>query len=238
MKLKNFASLLLAGVMSVSMLTACGNTVSEQPTQPEQPTTTSGVVSAVEAGIKSWNSDLKISVKSSSNMDAAIEKVFDTNTDYKTTKQAIVGTLGYVFDLDGTLGTPTWGLYRSGAAVSGSSLTTPSFVENSAVVTALNNGNSKFDMQDGDTMWSYAIVEVTKANGDANVAAGNVIGEALQSLSNTVTVQMDNNYNKDAYTHMNVDYTMYVTSEDAVMASNSTKTYVVAVLKADYSAVV
>ena len=42
----------------------------------------------------------------------------------------------------------------------------------------------------------------------------------------------------DKYDHMNVGYTMYVTSEDAVMANNSTVTYVIAVLKADYSAVV
>ena len=226
MKLKKIASLALAGVMAVSMLTACGNTVSEQPTQPEQPTTTTGVVSAVEAGIKSWNSDLKISVKSSNNMDAAIEKVFDTNTDYKTTQNAIVGTLGYIFNLD------QWGVKDGGK------FKTPSFVTNDAIVGVLNNTNDAFVLKDGNTVWSYAIVEVTKANGDANVAAGNVIGEALQSLSNTVAVQDVANDAESKYTHMNVDYTMYVTSEDAVKANNSTVTYVVAVLKADYSAVV
>ena len=44
MKLKKIASLMLAGVMAVSMLTACGegNTVNEQPNQPEEPTTPSG----------------------------------------------------------------------------------------------------------------------------------------------------------------------------------------------------
>ena len=44
MKLKKIASLLLAGIMAVSMLTACGegNTVNEQPNQPEEPTTPSG----------------------------------------------------------------------------------------------------------------------------------------------------------------------------------------------------
>ena len=44
MKLKKIASLVLAGVMAVSMLTACGegNTVNEQPNQPEEPTTPSG----------------------------------------------------------------------------------------------------------------------------------------------------------------------------------------------------
>ena len=44
MKLKKIASLMLAGVMAVSMLTACGegNTVNEKPNQPEEPTTPSG----------------------------------------------------------------------------------------------------------------------------------------------------------------------------------------------------
>ena len=41
MKLKKFASLALAGIMAVSMLTACDTTSNEQPTQPEQPTTPS-----------------------------------------------------------------------------------------------------------------------------------------------------------------------------------------------------
>ena len=44
MKLKKIASLVLAGVMAVSMLTACGegNDINEQPNQPEEPTTPSG----------------------------------------------------------------------------------------------------------------------------------------------------------------------------------------------------
>ena len=41
MKLKNIASLLLAGVMAASMLAGCQTTSNEQPTQPEEPTTPS-----------------------------------------------------------------------------------------------------------------------------------------------------------------------------------------------------
>ena len=75
MKLKKIASLMLAGIMAVSMLTACDTTSNNQPNVPNQPEepTASDVVSAVEAGIKSWNSDLEIDVKSSNNMAAAIE---------------------------------------------------------------------------------------------------------------------------------------------------------------------
>ena len=225
MKLKKIASLVLAGVMAVSMLTACGegNTVNEQPNQPEEPTA-SDVVSAVEAGIKSWNSDLEITVENSGNMDTFIEKVFDLNTDGKTLNETIEGTLQYIFNLE------QWGV------VDGREFGNPSFITNGSMVSFLNNEEDT-ELETGNTVWSYAIVEVTKASGDANVAAGNVIGEALQNLQNTVAVQDVNNVD-NKYDHMNVGYTMYVTSEDAVMANNSTVTYVIAVLKADYSAVV
>ena len=140
----------------------------------------------------------------------------------------IDGSLKYVFGLK------DWGDVKD---KDGHVFNNPSFVTNSYVVEFLNNNDKNDELAAGDTVWSYAIVEVTKASGDANVAAGNVIGEALQNLQNTVDVQNVNNV-ADKYDHMNVGYTMYVTSEDAVMANNSTVTYVIAVLKADYSAVV
>ena len=229
MKLKKIASLALAGIMAVSMLTACDTTSNNQPNVPNQPEepTASDVVSAVEAGIKSWNSDLEIDVKSSNNMDAAIEKVFDLDTDDKTLNGWIDGTLKYVFSVN------KWGTVKA----DGYKFIDPSFITNDNMVNFLNNKSTSDELAAGDTVWSYAIVEVTKASGDANVAAGNVIGEALQNLQNTVAVQNVTNV-ADKYDHMNVGYTMYVTSEDAVMANNSTVTYVIAVLKADYSAVV
>ena len=229
MKLKKIASLMLAGVMAVSMLTACDTTSNNQPNVPNQPEepTASDVVSAVEAGIKSWNSDLEITVESSGNMDTFIEKVFDLNTDEKTLNTTIDKTLKYVFNLN------DWGTVKA----AGHKFVNPSFVTNPNMVDFLNNNETVDELAAGDTVWSYAIVEVTKASGDANVAAGNVIGEALQNLQNTVDVQDVDNVD-DKYDHMNVGYTMYVTSEDAVMANNSTVTYVIAVLKADYSAVV
>ena len=229
MKLKKIASLALAGIIAVSMLTACDTTSNNQPNVPNQPEepTASDVVSAVEAGIKSWNSDLEIDVKSSNNMDAAIEKVFDYNTNWKTLNTVIDGSLKYVFGLN------DWGTVKA----TGYKFNDPSFITNNDMVNFLNNKSASDELATGDTVWSYAIVEVTKASGDANVAAGNVIGEALQNLQNTVDVQNIGSV-ANKYTHMNVDYTMYVTSEDAVMANNSTVTYVIAVLKADYSAVV
>ena len=73
MKLKNFASLLLAGVMSVSMLTACGNAVNEQPTQPEQPTSPATGYSTMVGNNLSAAAKSKVTMSDSSDLDAALK---------------------------------------------------------------------------------------------------------------------------------------------------------------------
>ena len=219
MKLKKIASLALAGIMAVSMLTACGSTIddTQKPNQPQEPAA-SDVVSAVEAGIKSWNSDLKIDVKSSNNMDKAIEQVFDSYTDYKDREFMVVTTLNTVFGL--------YSLdYKTGMTVADSSL-----VNTVGIIDQLNNENKSYVA--GDTAWAYAMVPVTKVAFDTD--AGDKIGHALEGLENVVESKTDAGAGK--YEYMNVNYTLYVTAEDAVMANNNTNSYVIVVLKADYSA--
>ena len=218
MKLKKIASLALAGIMAVSMLTACDTTSNNQPNVPEEPTA-SDVVSAVEAGIKSWNSDLEITVKSSDNMDAAIEKVFDTYTDYKVDEDVIVEALNTVF-----------GLGRAFPNGNGMNSLISDFVDVSNVVPHLNNNDDSYF--DGDTAWAYTVVPVTKVAFDTE--AGDKIGHALEDLQNVVESSTAASQGK--YEYMNVDYTLYVTAEDATMANNNVNSYVIAVLKADYSA--
>ena len=219
MKLKKIASLMLAGVMAVSMLTACGGSTTndnEQNNKPEEPTV-ADVVSDVKAGIKSWNSDLEITVEGSKNMDAAIKKGADLNTNYKTTEENIVNTLNYVFAQKMTVANSD-------------------FIDNTGVVTWLNNANSDGNKgyKDGDTAYAFAVVPVTNTAFDKN--AGDMIGYALRDLKNIVPTKTDNASNALSYENLNVDYTMYVTAQDATMANNSVVTYVIAVLKADYSA--
>ena len=219
MKLKKIASLMLAGIMAVSMLTACGGSTTndnEQNNKPEEPTV-ADVVSDVKAGIKSWNSDLEITVESSKNMDAAIKKGADLNTNYKTTEENIVNTLNYVFAQKMTVANSD-------------------FIDNTGVVTWLNNANSDGNKgyKDGDTAYAFAVVPVTNTAFDKN--AGDMIGYALRDLKNIVPTKTDNASNALSYENLNVDYTMYVTAQDATMANNSVVTYVIAVLKADYSA--
>ena len=216
MKLKKIASLALAGIMAVSMLTACDTTSNNQPNVPEEPTA-NDVVSAVEAGIKSWNSDLEITVKSSNNMDAAIEKVFDTYTNFKVDEDVIVDALNTVFGLKPF---PNGGMHSAFS----------DFVDVSNVVPHLNNNDKTYFA--GDTAWAYTVVPVNKVAFDTE--AGDKIGHALDDLQNVV--ESSSNAGAGKYEYMNVDYTLYVTAEDATMANNNVDSYVIAVLKADYSA--
>ena len=73
MKLKKIASLLLAGVMAVSMLTACDTTSNEQPTQPEQPTTPATGYSATVQGKLSTIAKVKLTLSDSTELDNALD---------------------------------------------------------------------------------------------------------------------------------------------------------------------
>src|SRR5699024_4342122 len=100
MKLKKIASLMLAGVMAVSMLAGC-NTASngnDQPTQPEEPTT-SNVVAAIQNGIDSHNPNLKVTVKSSNMFDQRMDKIFDTASAHKDDDEFVALNIRDVFDI-------------------------------------------------------------------------------------------------------------------------------------------
>ena len=74
MKLKKIASLALAGVMAVSMLTAC-NTTSEQPQDPTTPPTTTpatGKSAVFEAALDEL-ADIKITMSDSNDLQTALD---------------------------------------------------------------------------------------------------------------------------------------------------------------------
>ena len=74
MKLKKIASLALAGIMAVSMLTAC-NTTSEQPQDPTTPPTTTPATgkSAVFEAALSDLADVKITMSDSNDLQTALD---------------------------------------------------------------------------------------------------------------------------------------------------------------------
>ena len=79
MKLKKIASLMLAGVMAVSMLTACGDANTTDDTQkPEEPDTTPATgYSATFEGRLSALADANISMSDSDELNAALKAAMD-----------------------------------------------------------------------------------------------------------------------------------------------------------------
>ena len=73
MKLKKIASLLLAGVMAVSMLAGCQTTSNDQPTQPEQPTTPATGYSATVQGKLSDIAKSKLTLSDDTKLDNALD---------------------------------------------------------------------------------------------------------------------------------------------------------------------
>ena len=82
MKLKKIASLMLAGIMAVSMLAGC-NGSSDNGTNPpassSEPTTT-GLVSAVKDAIKIENSNLTVDVKEGTFLNDQLDKLIEDYT--------------------------------------------------------------------------------------------------------------------------------------------------------------
>ena len=102
MKLKKIASLALAGIMAVSMLTACGEGSNEivNP-NPNPAPTTSDVVSTIDEAMKDYNSNATINVKESDFLNARIDALVEkasyqelSKKDYKAIELAIESAFG------------------------------------------------------------------------------------------------------------------------------------------------
>ena len=219
MKLKNFASLLLAGVMSVSMLTACGSTVSEQPTQPEQPTTSS-VVAAIQKGIDSHNPNLKVTVADSKMLDQRMDKIFDTASAHKDDNAMVAYAVADVFDIK-----------KDDKNFSDSNSDFMNTDNVLGTIASADDGKRK-----DDTIWAYTLIKVTNDNGNPYVTAGDKIGEAFAAakLSNKFD---DESQSNDVLANLSANYTLYVYGGQTMQPNNDVDTYVVAVLKASYSQV-
>ena len=79
MKLKKIASLMLAGIMAVSMLTACGNTVSEKPKDPTDEHTVTPSSSNAQIVVDNMSKDAqnKVSAVANSDLTAALQSAVE-----------------------------------------------------------------------------------------------------------------------------------------------------------------
>ena len=222
MKLKKIASLALAGIMAVSMLTACGGNAiddTQKPNQPEEPTT-SNVVSAIQNGIDSHNPNLEVTVMSSDMLDQRMEKIFDTASDHKDEVEVVAANVSDVFGIR--------------ADDEDFSATNSNFMTTANVLSTI--ADAADGARKGETIWAYTLIKVTNDNGNPYVTAGDKIGEAFADarLSNEFKDQSEDD---DALANLSADYTLYVYGDQTVQPNNDVDTYVVAVLEASYSQV-
>ena len=85
MKLKKIASLALAGIMAISMLTACGesNTITEQPQQPQKPTVeTSEIATALNNQLFKGQADM-LSFTSDSKLASLLNRIATDDEDFE-----------------------------------------------------------------------------------------------------------------------------------------------------------
>ena len=102
MKLKKIASLMLAGIMAVSMLAGCGEGTTD-PGNPDDPTVVpeTGIVAAVNNGQDAAN-DVKINFTSSSSLDALLSnavKAFGENSNNGNLTNRIAALTGMSTDV-------------------------------------------------------------------------------------------------------------------------------------------
>ena len=203
MKLKKIASLALAGIMAVSMLTACGEGTnnSNSGSSSSQPTTAS-VVSTVKNAIAAKNGDLVITVEENTALSDAMKKYNEDNGNlYPTLSEADVRekVLKVVFDnrIDDRM--------------------------------QLLDANDMGDIIAGRGVYpDYRYAVVSNGAGSSADAvrtlAANEIADSVKDLENIVV-----NGNKTK----NMNYTMYVYEGSMVTNDNKTNPYVIAILKVE-----
>ena len=210
MKLKKIASLMLAGIMAVSMLAACGEGKDNtNPPASSDSTTVTTLVSAFEDGIKDANKKLVVSVDENTALANGMKKY---NEDFSKNPTSVNAT-----DLIGIINN-TFGSSSVTEHTDDLSIISAETILNKASLT----GTSPDE-------YMYAIYA-----GKAGESAADVRKQAVNSVSANMG-KLLNVFAGASNAQVRADYTMYVYEGSVVDASNKTVNYVMAVLKADYS---
>ena len=204
MKLKKIASLVLAGIMAVSMLAACGEGATNDTNPPASSTpASSNIVSTIENAISAENSALDITVAENRALATAMDKYTEDYTKvYQTVNEDDIrkNVLEVVFDTE--LKNPTPADFK---LVGGTS----------ALTTGVNAGR---------TYYRYAVISKgadVSASDNLTLAANTIAGE-LKGLTNVVK----NNSGASLYNA----YTLYVYEGSMVNSNDKDVPYVIAVL--------
>ena len=235
MKLKKIASLALAGVMAVSMLTACnGNGDDGKGEVPpvDNTVTTSDVVSTIDKAMKDYNSNATINVKESDFLNARIDAVAEklsyqelsankNNTDYYYLVEAIKSAFGED-DMK--------------------QLTAKNLEAKKLASEIVKRGHVDETVLNQES-WFYAIMnEGTVSGTTALVAAANHLGEQMKGLKDSFLVDSKADVSVgfwpgtvDTQIACNAGYTMYVYQFNATSTGDTSVPLTIAVLKVNVS---
>ena len=201
MKLKKIASLMLAGIMAVSMLAACGEGAKDNTNPPASSTpASSNIVSTIENAISAENSALDITVAENRALATAMDKYTE---DYSKVYQTVDEDDIRKYVLEDVFGTE---LKDAAYKLVGGT---------SALTTAVSAGK---------TYYRYAVISKgadVSASDNLTLAANTIAGE-LKGLTNVVK----NNSGDSLYNA----YTLYVYEGSMVNSSDKDVPYVIAVL--------
>ena len=221
MKLKKIASLALAGIMAVSMLTACGEGSNEIVNPNPDPTpSTSDVVSTFDEAMKAYVPNATVNVTESDFLNGRIDKLV-ADMSYQELKRgdfaAIKAAVASAFKDE--FGYPAMGDLKA---------------DELDQETLAKNGQS----------WFYDVVDVGSVSGTtALVKAANMIADEMDGLEDEFIVQGGHYYRYhkrpiiwvEDDTSYTADYTMYVYQVNATSTGDSSVPLTIAVLKVNVS---
>ena len=214
MKLKKIASLMLAGIMAVSMLAACGEGKDNANTPASStPVTSSTLVSDAENAVKKLNDTLTISVGQSDKLAEQIDKKVNDPSSTITSVASL--------DID-TIVTNVFGNSNCG------SNDVYKFFDTgmSGDVSVYTQAPAR---KDGDKVVMYNVYSNGVITAEAcRTAAMNQLAECMENVSNSFTATAG---------EMSNDYTMYVYEGSVKNASNKVIPYVLTVLISETDAV-
>ena len=204
MKLKKIASLMLAGIMAVSMLAGCGEGAKDNTNPPASSTpASSNIVSTIENAISAENSALDITVAENRALATAMDKYTE---DYTKVYQTV--------DEDDIRRCVLENVFKT--ELKGNDPAAYKLVDGTDALTTT--------VRAGETYYRYAVISkgADVSASDNLTLAANTIAGALKDLTNVVT-------NKDGDSLYNA-YTLYVYEGSMVNSSDKDVPYVIAVL--------
>ena len=209
MKLKKIVSLALAGILAVSMLTACGEGSSSSSTPTPNEPTTSSPVSAFEKAIAGENATLTITVSENAKLAEVVAK-YNENYHHEMTSVD-----GYTDGLTKVVET----VFGTGAAT---------MDDNDSVIAAVNGRTVK-----KGTKYLYAIYANGVITSDAcRTQAANDMANRLSGVTN-VFMGTDGSAGWGKDTELNNTYTLYVYEGSVMDNAGKTVPYVISVLKVE-----